>query len=505
MPSLSATAFFETMARNGEALTFDDIQVETNYADFTTQDISIAGAFSRNVPLLVPIVGAAMSSVVHAPMAIALAKFGGIGSLPRSLSPELQAKEAARVKNNIHGFTDNPITISADDTVAVVLQKRNEKGWEFDSFPVVNALGELLGLMTHSDFKFCDDLSAKIGAVMTKRDQLLVVEGTISKETAYKQLKEHRKTVLPVVARGNGHLIGIYTFADLKRMLTEKAVHNVDAQGRLRVCAAIGVGEEAMLRAELAEAEGVDLLHIDMANGWQKIAIDTVIALKKKYKNGGPDIIAGNVTNREGTRALLDAGVDGILVGQGGGAICTTRRVTGVGKPQVSAVWECVSEVKREHYRIPVCSDGGIRGSGDVLKALAVGAQSVMVGGLIAGTDEAPGEKRFVNGRYVKDFYGMGSIRAMTESSASRQRYSHTGGVLIPEGVEAVVPYKGPVRDILEQQQGGLRKGMLNCGSRDLPQLRDKAKFFRVSVAGLVESHPHDVTIVAEAPNYSAT
>ncbi|HEV8666631.1 MAG TPA: IMP dehydrogenase [Candidatus Paceibacterota bacterium] len=501
MPSLSAQAFFEAKTRDGIALTFDDIQVETGYADFLPGDICIAGKFSRNVPLLVPVVGAAMSTVVHAPMAIALAKFGGIGSVPRSFDPDAQAREVARVKNNIHGFTDNPVPAQENETVERLLQRRREKGWEFDSFPVIDKNKKLVGLITHQNFKRTDDHSMKIGAVMTKLADLYTAKVGVSKQEAYQLLKQHDKNVLPVL-NPDGTLAGIYVYSDLKRILTEKTNHNVDAQGRLRVCAAIGVGEEALRRAELLVTKGCDVFHIDMAHGHQKVVIDTVRLLKQRFRNG-PDIVAGNISNREAARALLDAGADGILVGQGGGAICTTRRITGIGKPQVSAVWECMWELRKDFSDVPICSDGGIRGSGDILKALAAGAKSVMVGNLLAGTDEAPGEKHFYNGRYVKDFYGMGSLRAMKESPASRQRYSHTEGVLVPEGVEAVVPYKGPVRDILEQQVGGLRKGFLDCGAKTLAQLQDKAKFFQVTAAGVVESHPHDVTITAEAPNYS--
>jgi IMP dehydrogenase len=263
--------------------------------------------------------------------------------------------------------------------------------------------------------------------------------------------------------------------------------------------AAVGVGEEALQRAELLVAKGVDAFHIDMAHGAQKSVVDTARALRRKYPSG-PDIVAGNISSYDGAVALIEADIDGLVVGQGGGAICTTRIVAGIGQPQISAIWECRDVAKING--IPLCSDGGVRSSGDIVLALATGAYSVMVGGLLAGTDEAPGEKLFHNGTYVKEFYGMGSLRAMRESSASRQRYLHTQGAFVPEGIEAVVPYKGAVADILDQQVGGLRKGFHYAGARTLADLHEKAWFIQTTPAGRAESHPHDVTMVAQAPNY---
>jgi IMP dehydrogenase len=336
---------------------------------------------------------------------------------------------------------------------------------------------------------------------MTKLGDLYTARKGVSKEEAYKLLQKWDKNVLPVLDSYD-RLVGIYVYSDLKRMLTEKKTnHNLDTQGQLRVCAAIGVGEEAMIRAELLAAKGVDVLHIDMAHGWQKIVIDTIRMLKQKYPNG-PDIVAGNISNRDATVALMEAGADGILVGQGGGAICTTRLVAGIGKPQVSAVYGCARAIWSKD--VPIVSDGGIVDSGDIVVALAAGAKSVMVGNLLAGTKETPGEEKILgDGTAVKDFYGMGSIRAMTESPGSRQRYLQTGGALIAEGIEATVQYKGPVGDVLAQQVGGLRKGLHYCGARNIAQLRDKAKFFQVTSAGITESHPHNVTMSVRPPNYS--
>lgn len=495
MPAAEMTRFFETRTTS---LTFDDVLLQTAYADFYQSGVDFAGRLSRNVPLPLPIVGAAMSTVVGVPMAVALAKHGGIASMPRSLNPEAQAKAVARVKHHIHGFIDEPIFAYADETVSSFLARKAKYGWEFDSFPVRNREGGLfVGLMTHNNFKRCDDLNATIGSVMTGRQALVVARKGVTKQEAYKMLQHHDKNVLPVVQ--GDKFLGMYVFSDLKRILTETTNHNTDTQGRLRVMAAVGVGEEALARAELLVAKGVDAFHIDMAHGAQKSVVDTVRELRKRHPNG-PDIVAGNISSYDGARALLEADIDGLIVGQGGGAICTTRIVAGIGQPQVSAIWACRDIAKGAG--VPLCSDGGIRSSGDIVLALATGADCVMVGGMLAGTDEAPGEKLFHNGTYVKEFYGMGSLRAMRESSASRQRYLHTQGAFVPEGIEAVVPYKGAVGDILDQQVGGLRKGFHYAGARTLDDLHDKAWFEQTTPAGRAESHPHDVTMVAQAPNY---
>lgn len=480
------------------SLTFDDVLAQTGFADFYPADISVAGRLSRNVLLPLPIVGAAMSTVVGTPMAIALAKQGGIGSIPRSLAPEEQAKQVARVKHHIHGFIDDPIFAYVDESVEGLLARRKAHGWEFDSFPVLNREGgAFVGLMTHSNFKRCDDLSAKVGAVMTSRDALVVASSAVTKREAYDMLKHHDKNVLPVM--DGSAFLGMYVFSDLKRILVEKTTHNVDAQNRLRVAAAIGVGDEAVLRAKLLVAKDVDVLHIDMANGAQRIVVETIKRVRDAC-GSCPDIIAGNVSSADGAYALAEAKPDGILVGQGGGSICTTRVVAGIGQPQVTAVWECARAL--EGSGIPVISDGGIRHSGDMVIALCAGASSVMVGNLLAGTDESPGERKFKNNRYVKEYYGMGSSRAMKESAGSRQRYLHSQGAYVPEGIEGEVPYKGSVAEVLEQAAGGIRKGFHYVGARDLTELHAKAWFKQVSVAGARESHPHDITITAESPNY---
>ena len=489
MPSDKVNSFFKSRAC---ALTFDDANLETGPAEFAPHEVNFAGRITRNVGTPLPIAGAAMSSVVGVQMAIALAKAGGIGSLPRSMDPEEQAKAVARVKHHVHGFIDEPIPAYADETVESLLRRRAEKGWEFDSFPVLDEKGKFVGLMTHHNFKRCDNAGLLVGSVMTPLGQLVTREEGTTFQDAYKVLKECDKNVLPIMRKDGS--VGFFTFADLKRIIDENTTHNIDEKNQLRVAGAVGVGDESLLRAELMVNKGVDVLHIDMAHGAQRVVVETIHRLKEKFRNG-PDIMVGNVSNRAGTRYLLDAGVDGIVVGQGGGSICTTRRITGIGKPQLHAVWECAHEA--QGMDVGILADGGLRESGDLGKALAAGATCGMVGNLIAGTDEAPGEKHFDGTQFVKYYYGMGSLRAMKESAGSRQRYLHSQGAYVPEGVEGKVPYKGPVSSILGQLAGGLRKTFHYVGARNLDELHYKADFMELSVAGEIESHPHDIAIAA--------
>lgn len=497
MPNKRTVRFF-----NGrEALTFDDVLVQQGVANFYINEVAVAGRLSANITLPIPVVAAAMSSVVGKDMAVALAKQGGIASVPRSFAPEEQAKIVSRVKHHINGLLDDPIPAYATETVAEFLNRRQEHGWDFDSFVVYASKADetFVGLMTHSNFKRCDDFNAKIGAVMTKRADLKTAAPTITRREAYDLMRQFDKNVLPIIE--GDEFKGIYLYSDLKRILTEKTNHNVDGQERLRVVAAIGVGDEALERAEALVNKGVDALHIDMAHGSQKIVAETIRRYKEKYPDG-PDIIAGNVTTREGALFLKKAGTDAVVVGLGGGSICTTRVVTGVGRPQLAAVAECAHAL--EGSGIPVISDGGIRFSGDAVKALCAGASCTMVGNLLAGTDEAPGDKYLFQGVYYKDYYGMGSMRALTESAASRQRYlQQRGKALVPEGIEGRVPYKGPLRSVIEQYVGGLEKGFFDAGARSLEELHAKGAFEQVTNAGNRESHVHDVVMTSEPPNYS--
>lgn len=501
MPNEHMQAFFHKRRKDGAALTFDDVLLIGNRAKCAPWEVDLSTRFSRNVKLNLPIVGAAMSTVTEAKMAIALAKMGGIGSIHRILSPENQAKEVGRVKHHQHGFIDEPKTVYPYETVAQLLAKKAEKEWKFDSFPVVErGSNKLLGIITRTDIKRCDDYTKRIDQVMTPIDKMITAREGVDMHEAYRILKESDKNVLPII-KSEGTLVGIYTFSDLKRMIAEKTIHNMDHGGKLRVCAAVGVGEEALERAERLVAQGVDVLHIDMANAWQDYVFTTARALKEKYPDG-PDVVLGNFIRPEAVSDALHATkVDGILVGMGGGSICTTRVVTGTGLPQVTAVYECAMAAAK--LDVPVCSDGGIRYTGDIAIALAAGAESVMVGGLVAGTEEAPGEKRkLADGSYVKEYYGMGSERAMKESSGARQRYLQGQGRLIPEGVEGVVPYKDAVTAILELQKGGLEKAFHSNGARTIMELHEKARFTQVTSAGHRESHVHDVSVEVQASNY---
>jgi len=501
MASQTKDEFFEKRKHDGFALTFDDVLLRGARARCAPWEIDLTTRFTRDVPLRMPIASAAMSSVTESKMAIALAKNGGIGSIHRNLPPEEQARVVGKVKHHIHGFIDEPIVAHPYETVAEFLERKEKKGWAYDNFPVVEGTtNKLLGLMTRHNFKRCDDLNERIDAVMTPVSDQFTTREDININDAYARLKAMDKDVLLTV-RGVV-LIGMWSFADVRRVVKgEKPMHNVDHLERLRVCAAVGVGKEAFLRAELLVAKGVDVLHVDMANAWQDFVFDTAKELKAKYKDG-PNIMLGNFAVPEAVHeAIEECNPDGIVVGIGGGSICTTRKVTGTGVPQITAAYECAQAA--QSFGIPVCADGGIRHAGDVVMALAVGPESVMVGNLVAGTDETPMERRKLpDGSYEMDYYGMGAERAMNESSGSRQRYLQGQGVLIPEGVEGTVPYKGSVEYTLAVEVGGLRKGLHSNGARTIAELRTNARFNQVTAAGDRESHIHDIHAAVTPPNY---
>jgi IMP dehydrogenase len=433
-------------------------------------------------------------------MAIAMAEAGGIGVIHRGLSPEVQAKEVGRVKNRLNGRIETPITVRAEMTMEEVLNMREEKKFAFHTFPVINSTGKVVGLLSHNDFDFCSDLSLPVRAVMTPADELASASPKITPHEAYELMCRHKKKVLPLIGEG-GALSGMYILSDIKRILSSTYDHNLDANGQLVVAAAVGTGEGALERAELLARKKCDVLHIDTAHGDSLNVIETIQKLKARYPD--IDVVAGNISSGESAKRLADAGADGVLVGQGPGSICTTRVIAGVGVPQVSAVYECVKAL--EGSGMPVCADGGINNSGDMVIALAVGASSVMLGRLLAGTEEAPGETRLINNVQVKDYRGMGSHGAMRDNASSRERYGQnalTISKVVPEGIEGIVPYKGSVQNALEQYVGGIRAGMGYNGAQTISKLTEVAALFRISSAGLSESHPHDVTITAQAPNY---
>ena len=482
-----------------EGLTFDDISLVTQYADFLPHDADVSSKFSRNVKLNIPFVSAAMDTVTESDMAIAMARLGGIGVIHKNLSIERQADEVRKVKYYLNGIIRTPVTFHPEQTVAEMMNEKRVKKYSFSGFPIVDDNGKLVGIITSRDFKFLSDYNIRIRDVMTKEP--VVAKDSISMLQAYKMMVEHKVGKLPMV-NSEGKLTGLYSFLDVKTLIEkEEPDYNRDDRHQLRAAAGIGPYDEA--RAEALINAGVDVLVLDTAHGHSKGVIDTVKLLKKTYGDR-VDVIAGNIATAEAAKALADAGVDGIKVGIGPGSICTTRVVAGVGVPQVTAVYEVAKSVPRD---LPVIADGGIKQSGDVAKALAVGASCVMMGSALAGTSESTGEVVLHQGRSYVIYRGMGSLAAMKTGKGSRERYGQDDveddAELVPQGIEGMVPFRGAVRDVIIQFVGGLRYSFGYCGARTLSEFQDRAKMVRVTAAGLREAHPHDVTMVKDAPNYS--
>ncbi|MEK9151680.1 MAG: IMP dehydrogenase [Patescibacteria group bacterium] len=491
--------FFTKMDRLGIALTYGDVRLKTNYSDIVPSETSLVTRFSQNVPLNVPIVSAAMDTVTEAKMAIALATHGGLGIIHKNLSPREQARQVNRVKLYLNGLIESPICVDANDTISHVLTMREKQGYTFHSFPVIEN-GRLVGLLTRNDFDFAQNQTQPVHEVMTPQAELITAPAGTSINQAYEQMESKKKKLLPLL-NDRGEVTGLYVLSDLKRIRSDQSIHNVDKDGHLRVAAAVGVGEGALERAELLAAKGCDVFVVGTAHGDSENVCDAVKELKHLYPH--IDVVAGNVSRGEAAKRLADVGADGILVGQGPGSICTTRIVAGIGCPQVTAVYECAEALRGTG--IPVCADGGIGNSGDIVVALGVGAQSVILGRLLAGTEEAPGTTRMINGTKVKEYRGMGSLGAMQDSVASREQYRQDATPaekLVPEGVESVVPFMGSVRDVLDQYLGGVRSGMGYVGARTVAELAARAELIRITSSGLAESHPHDVVIVKDAPNY---
>ncbi len=502
--------FFKKIERQGLALTFDDVRLRTGYSEVMPADVNLESKFSRNIPLKVPIVSAAMDTVTEYRLAIGLAKRGGIGIIHRGLSPDVQAYHVGRVKHHLNGKTgliEKPICVYEDETIDAILIRKKEKDYQFGSFPVLNRKGELVGILTGNDFAFCEDPAMKAMDVMTCKEKLITAEQGTSFEQAYKTMQGLKKKHLPLVDN-NEKLVGLYSFKDIKDLKSGVSEqYNIDANGHLIVGAAIGVGEEELVRLEKLVEEKVDVIVVDTAHADTKSvqeALKKIIPMLEEIKrNYVPlDVVVGNISEADSAERLIRAGADGVRVGQGPGAICTTRVVAGTGTPQVTAVYNC-SKVG-DKYDIPINADGGLISSGDITIAIAARAKSVTLGSMLAGTDEAPGEIVFKNGRSWKEYRGMGSLEAMKESKAARDRYrqSEKGEDLVPEGVTAIVPHKGTLDSVLKQYVGGLRSGMGYVGAANIEELRTKARFYRISVAGQRESHPHDVQITKEAPNY---
>jgi IMP dehydrogenase len=475
-----------------KGLTFDDVLLLPAKSEILPRETDISTLLTRNIKINIPIVSAAMDTVTDANLAISIAREGGIGILHRAMSPDRQASEVDKVKKSESGMILDPIIISPDSPIseAMTLMER----YRISGIPVTDR-GKLIGILTNRDLRFETNFYKKVSMVMTKEKLITASVGTTLDE-AQKILHKYKIEKLPIVDKDN-NLKGLITIKDIEK---RKKYPNAckDSVGRLCIGAAIGTGENAIHRAELLAKAGADVLVIDTAHGHTKSVITMIKALKKRLHL---DIIAGNIATDEAAEDLIKAGADGIKVGIGPGSICTTRIIAGTGVPQITAIKNCYSVAKK--YGIPIIADGGIKYSGDVTKALAVGAHSVMVGSLFAGTDESPGEIILFQGRSYKVYRGMGSLGAMEQGS--KDRYLQAGielSKLVPEGVEGRVPYKGPLSQSINQLTGGLRSGMGYCGCRNLEELRKKAKFIRITTAGLRESHVHDVIITKEAPNY---
>lgn len=474
------------------ALTFEDVLLVPKYSEILPKEVDIKTQLTKNITLNIPLVSAAMDTVTEHRAAIMMARLGGLGIIHKNMDVESQVREIRRVKKSESGIIIDPVSIKAKATLREALEIMSE--YRISGVPVVEDDNEtLIGILTNRDLRFENDYSKKVEELMTKMPLITVKKGT-TLDDAEAIFRTNKVEKLPVVDENN-KLAGLITIKDLKKR-QEYPNANKDAFGRLRVGAAIGVGQ--LDRARALEAAGADVLVLDSAHGHSKGIIDTVKLIKKELKI---DVIAGNIATSEAAEALVAAGVDGIKVGIGPGSICTTRIVSGVGVPQISAIEEC-SEVGRKHG-VPVIADGGIKYSGDFAKALAAGAQSVMVGSLLAGTDESPGELITYQGRQYKTYRGMGSIGAMTKGSSDRYFQEGTASdKLVPEGIEGRVPHSGSIKDVIFQLMGGLRSSMGYVGARDILDYQEKAEFVEITSAGLKESHVHDVIITHEAPNY---
>ncbi len=478
-----------------QGITFDDVLLLPDYSEVTPDSVDTATRLTRNIPLNVPLVSAPMDTVTESALAIALAQEGGIGIIHRSLTPDDQAREVAKVKRSENGVINDPITLGFGDTVAGALQLMDEQN--VSGFPVTDdgsSRGRLVGILTRRDMKFVIGSSDRqVGEVMTKTNLVTAAPGT-TLEAAESVLNEARVEKLLLVDR-DGCLAGLITMRDIENLRKHPNACR-DARGRLRVGAAVGVDQLDRVDA-LVHAE-IDVIVVDTAHGHSRNVINAVKKIRKRYDL---DIIAGNVATAEAAADLISAGVDAIKVGIGPGSICTTRMVTGVGVPQLTAIFN-VAQTADEHA-VPVIADGGIRHSGDIAKAIAAGASTVMLGSMFAGLDESPGELILHGGRRFKTYRGMGSEGAMGAGSADRYSQRWDSTKFVPEGVEGRVPYRGPLGEFLYQMVGGLRAAMGYCGCRTIDDLREHARFVRVSPASLTESHPHDIQITKESPNYS--
>jgi IMP dehydrogenase len=482
-----------------EGLTFDDLSLITLYSDFLPSEASVASNFTKNISLNIPFISAAMDTVTESEMAIAMARLGGIGVIHKNLSINIQSDEVKNVKHYLNGLIKKPVTFNPEQTIMEMMTEKDKKSYSFSGFPIVDNNGILVGIMTARDLKFLTDYNIKIKNVMTK--ELTTAPTGTPLLDAFKIMVKNKIGKLPTVNKA-GELTGLYSFQDVKTLIDNvEPDYNRDEEHQLRVAAAIGPYDEERADA-LIEAE-VDVLVLDTAHGHSKGVVETVKLLKNKYGNK-VDIVAGNIATGEAAEDLINAGADAVKVGIGPGSICTTRVVAGVGVPQLSAIYDVCQTVKG---RVPVIADGGIKQSGDIAKALAIGASSVMMGSALAGTHESPGEKILHQGKMYVIYRGMGSVAAMKQGKGSRERYGQeevdSDSKLVPQGIEGMVLFRGKVEDVIHQYIGGLKYSLGYCGSKTIPELQSKARFIRITGAGLLEAHPHDIKITKDAPNYS--
>ncbi len=478
-----------------ESLTFDDVLLVPQYSEIIPREVDLTTEVVKGIKVRLPILSAAMDTVTESHMAISLAREGGLGIIHRNMSPQKQAEEVDRVKRSESGIITNPIYIYPEST----LQEAEDimAKYRISGLPVVDKNMKLIGIITNRDMRFVSSMEDKVKNYMVSEKIITAPVGTTLKE-AQEILHKYRIEKLPIVDE-NGILKGLITIKDIMK-IRKYPQASKDKKGRLLVGAAVGVGEDALSRIKLLIEAEVDVVAIDTAHGHSKRVMDTLREIKKKFP--GLLVIAGNIATYEGAKALAECGADAIKVGVGPGSICTTRVVAGVGVAQFSAILDASKAAKE--YNVPLIADGGIRYSGDIVKALAAGANAVMLGSVLAGTDEAPGELIIFGGRSYKEYRGMGSQGALKKGQSADRYFidSTKREEVVPEGIEGRIPYKGPLNKVIYQLKGGIQSGMGYCGAKDIPTLQQKAKFVRVTFAGLKESHPHDVEITKEAPNY---
>lgn len=479
-----------------DGLTFDDVLLIPAYSEVLPRNVNLTTKFSRNIELKTPIVSAAMDTVTEAKMAIAIAREGGIGVIHKNMPIAEQARQVHMVKRAENGMIYDPVTIRQGKTVADALKLMNE--FHIGGIPVVDENMMLVGIVTNRDLRFERNMKKLIDDVMTK-ENLVTTNQSTDLEAAAQILQENKIEKLPVVDK-DGKLIGLVTYKDITKA-KDKPMACKDAKGRLRVAAGVGVTADTFERMQALVDAGVDAVVIDTAHGHSKGVIDTLKEAKKRFPQ--IDIVVGNIATGEAAKALVEAGADAVKVGIGPGSICTTRVIAGVGVPQLSAIYDVADAIKGTG--VPLIGDGGIRYSGDIVKAIAAGASCIMAGSLLAGVEESPGDTIIFNGRKFKSYRGMGSLEAMQKGSKDRYFQDMEDDVkkLVPEGIAARVPYKGTLYEVVYQLVGGLRSGMGYCGAKDIPTLHATSRFTRITTAGVHENHPHDVTITQEAPNYS--